>query len=190
MTDPIYGDNPVDPDYRWWQTMRPPLVNDPEIEVWRNVIGGAVGDLLESSWSVRWRTGSVMTALGVHLDALGDDLGFPRPDGWDADRYRAALIPIEGAAGTRRTPAATKALAGGLADGSQTWLISQADPLTYVVYFFGVSDDEAMTYYSVLDRGRPTAVRMVLVYSPSAAEDVFTLDSSLLDGPDVLAKMI
>jgi hypothetical protein len=185
--DPIYAQNPVDPNTRWFQTMRPPLVKDPEIQVWQAVLTAAVGELLASSWEVRWRVGSVLTAIGVHLDALGRDLGFLRPDGWSDERYQNVLVPIDGAVGTNRQPSVTKALAAGLVNGAQTWLLERPDPLTYVVYFFELTENEALTYFDVLYRGRPHGVRMVLVFSPEAAPDVFTLDESALDGPDVLA---
>jgi hypothetical protein len=190
MTDPIYGDNPIDPEQRWWDTMRPPLVNDAEMLVWKEVLTEAMLEVAESSWLVRWRTKSVVTAVGIHLDAKGKDLGFLRPDGWDDERYQNALIPIDGISFGVRTPSATADLAAGLVDGAQTWGMAVADPMTYVVSFFGITSDEALTYFSVLNLGRPKAVRMALVYSASAEADVFFLDSSLLDGPDILADSL
>jgi hypothetical protein len=185
-TDSVYGESPLDQRARWDETMRPPLVNDPEFQVWRTVIGGAVAELAESSWRVRWRTKSIVTALGAHLEAHGKDL-LLRPDGWSDERYRNVLIPIEGVFGTNRPPSATKALAEGLVNGSQTWLVTRADPLTYIVYFFELTENEAKTYFSVLNLGRPTAVRFVLVYSPEPEAGTFIVDSSLVDGPDVVA---
>lgn len=187
MTDPVYGDNPLDPDARWYQTMRPPLVNDPEIQVWRVVIGAAVREMAESSWLVRWRTKSVASAEGVHLDAHGLDVGLMRPDGWDEQRYRNVLVPVVGAMSGNRPPSVTKALAAGLVHGGQTWKLSRPGALVYVVYFFGLTPNEALTYFDVLNLGRPTSVRLVLVYSPEAEADVFELDESELDGDDVLA---
>lgn len=185
--DPLYAQSPLNPTLRWNQTMRPPLVNDPEMRVWRTVISACVGELAQSSWLVRWRTRSVVTAIGAHLDAFGKDLGSLRPDGWSDERFQNVLIPIEGGAQTNRPPSVTKALAAGLVNGDQTWLVVRPTALQYVVYFFSLTENEAKTYFNVLNLGRPTAVRLVLVYSPEAAPDVFTLDSSLLDGPDVLA---
>lgn len=185
-TDSVYGENPLDPETRWDQTMRPPLVNDPEFQVWRTVIGAAVRELAESSWLVRWRTKSIVTALGAHLEAHGKGL-LLRPSGWSDERYRNVLIPIEGVFGTNRPPSATKALAAGLVNGAQTWKVTRADPLTYVVYFFELTENEAKTYFSVLSLGRPTAVRFVLVYSPEPESGTFILGSSLLGSGDVLA---
>lgn len=187
MTDPIYGDSPIDIDQRWWESMRPPLVNDPEIVAWQAVIKGVFGEIAASAWLVRWRTKSVYTALGVHLDAKGRDLNFIRPDSWDDDRYSSALIPIEGAAFGIRPPSATAALAEGLVTGTQAWEMITADPLTYVVVFYELTVDESLTYFTVLNLARPRGVRFVLVYSPEAKADVFVLDDSLLDGPDILA---
>jgi hypothetical protein len=186
MTDPIYGDTPLDPEQRWWDTMRPPLVNDPEMLAWKEVITAAMLELNQSSWLVRWRTKSVVTAEGIHLDAKGRDLRFLRPDGWDDDRYRNVLIPLDGIAFGGRPPSATAELAEGLVDGAQTWELATADPMTYIVRFFGITADEALTYFSVLNLARPKAVRMVLEHSTEVAADVFELDSSLLDGTDVL----
>jgi hypothetical protein len=187
--DPIYGSQPLDPSARWYETILPPLANDPETEIWRQVVSAMMLVLLESDWLVHWRTRSVVTALGVHLDALGRDLDFLHPDGWTEDRYRAALIPIVSASYGVRTPGVTAGLADGLAQPGQTWEMGQADALTYCVVFYGVTPDEAELYFHVIRRGKPEAVRFCLVYSGAPKAGTFILDSSLLDGPDLLADM-
>jgi hypothetical protein len=184
--DPIYGANPIDPEQRWWDTIRPPLANDPEIQVWQTVVSEIVNDLLESAWLVRWRCAGVLTAEGIHLDTFGRDLGFLRPDGWSDERYSAVLSPIEGVAFGIRVVPTTQQLAEGLVQVDQEWTIQDADPATYIITFLGVTADEALTYFSVLNLGRPKGVRMVMVHSPDP-DAVFILGSSLLGGPDVLA---
>lgn len=191
MTDPTYGDNPLDAELRWFQTMRPPLVNDPEIRAWQAVIKDSMGELAESSWSVRWRTKSASTAFGVHLDAKGADLGFLRPgvDPWDDDRYRATLLAIEGATIGNRPPSVTSALADALIQDGQTWEMTQADPLTYRVYMYGLTADDAVAYFDVLRLGKPTAIRLVMVHSTEPKAGTFVLDSTDMDGPDLLVAL-
>jgi len=188
MPDPDYGPSPVDLDKRWYQTMRPPLVNDPEIEVWRAVVTGHFGQQADSAWSVRWRTNSVQTAVGVHLDALALDLGFLRPDGWSDDRFQAVAIAIDGAVLSNRPPSVTQALATALVQPGQTFELEQTASLVYVVTFYAITDDEALTYCSVLDYGRPKGVLAVCQWSNVAKAATFVLDVSLLDGSDVLAN--
>ncbi len=189
FVDPIYGPNPIDLDLRWYQLIRPPLANDVETNAWRVTINGALQELLDSSWQVRGRCKSVTTALGVHLDALGSDY-LLRPDGWSDDRYRSAVMAIDGVAGAYRTPARTAALAEGLVQVGQTWEMDQAAPAAYVVVFYAITDDEAQTYRSVMEWGRPKGIGLFMVYSNVAKADAFVLDVSLLDGPDLLAKII
>jgi hypothetical protein len=191
VTDPIYGDNPIDVGLLWDSTFRPPLVNDAEMKVWRAVVVGAVDEKNESSWLIRWRVGSVLTAEGVHMDNLGDELKFPRPDGWDDDRYRAALVPIEGVVLTLKVPARTVALAAGLTDAQpgQSFKVAQLVDIgaAYCVAFFGVSANEMQTYRVVMEYGRPKGVEMCLVFSPFPEDEVFTIEVSEIGGPDVIA---
>lgn len=188
MTDPIYGDNPIDPDDAWYRSMRPPLVNDPEIDTWRRVNSAAMLEVLESSWLVRWRAKSPVTAEGVHLSAFGSALKFPRPDGWSDDRYQPVVVAIDGATLSGKQPQVTAALADALVDGVQTWEMLQPAPATYVVVFYSLSADEAQTYRDVLERGRKRGIRFLLIYSTVPKAGSFVLDVSLLDGPDILAS--
>ena len=188
MTDPTYGDNPIDPGARWDQLMRPPLVNDDEVQALRTVVVAMMLELLESSWSVRWRVGSVLTSEGVHLDAVASDFKLLRPDGWSDDRWRAALIPIDAAFLSNRTVDGTKALAAGLAQPGQTWEIDRPGNLEYIVYFFGITADEAEIYREILEFGRPKGVGFTLVWSAVPKADTFVWDVSLYDGPDTRAS--
>lgn len=188
MTDPIYGDNPIDPDDAWYRSMRPPLVTDPEIDVWRRVITGAMLEVLESSWLVRWRAKSPVTAAGAHLDAFGSSLAFPRPDGWADTRYRPVVVAIDGATLSGKQPQVTSALADALVDGAQTWEMIAPAPASYVVVFYSLSSDEAQTYRDVLERGRKRGIRFLLLYSTVPKANAFVLDVSQLDGPDLLAS--
>lgn len=194
MIDPIYGDNPLDPVQRWNQLLRPPLVVDPEMEAWREVYAGVVSELLASSWLVRWRVGSVKTALGVHLENLGGELGFPKPDGWDDERYGPVVDAIEGVVLTPRTPPKTEALALSLTSTQvgQSFLLVDGDPLKYSVIFFGVTAQEAITYCNVLEYGRPKGVSKTCLFSPAAVEDVLFLDGfngATMDGPAVMVDL-
>jgi len=189
FVDPTYGANPIDLDLRWYQLIRPPLANDVETNAWRAVYTAAGQEILDSSWQVRWRCKSVSTALGVHLDALGSDY-LLRPDGWSDDRYRSAVVAIDGVAGAYRTPARTAALADGLEQAGQAWEMMQAAPAAYVVIFYAITADEALTYRDVMEWGRPKGVGFFMVYSTVAKADTFVLDVSLLDGPDLLAEII
>jgi hypothetical protein len=190
MTDPTYGDNPIDVEDLWYRTMRPPLVNDPEINVWRQVVTEAAQEILDSSWLVRWRVGFMLTAEGVHLDAAYADIGLVRPDGWSDDRARPVGVAVEGAIGTGRGVDVTRAIADALEQPGQTWEMTRPAPATYVVLFYAITDDEAQTYRSFLEYGRKKGIRFLMVYSNAAKADTFTLDVSLLDGPNVLAKII
>lgn len=187
--DPIYGSNPLDPEDTWYRSLRPPLVNDPEMGVWQAVIVAAMLELHESAWLVRWRCKSPVTAVGVHLSAFGAALDFPRPDGWSDDRYRPAVVAIDGATLAIKPPAVTAALADALVTGAQTWEMQQVAPLEYVVVFYSLPTAEASTYRAVLEYGRPPGVRLILIYSEVPKADTFVLDDSLLDGPDLLAAL-
>lgn len=193
MTDPIYGDSPIDVGLLWDSTLRPPLVNDDEMKVWRAVVVGAVDEKNESSWLIRWRVGSVLTAEGVHLDNLGTELKFPRPDGWDDDRYRAALVPIEGVVLTLKVPSRTVALAAGLTDAQpgQSFKVAQLVDIgaVYCVLLFGVDANEVQTYRTVLEYGRPKGVELCLLFTPAEEDEVLYLDGFMgatLDGPAVM----
>jgi len=187
MTDPIYGSSPVDAGERWDDTLRPCLRNDLEMQGWRTLIADAMDELAASQWAIHWRTKSPLTAQGIHLDARGLDLGILRPDGWDDERYQPVVAAVDGAVFSNRPSSVTATFASALVSGAQTWEMSTPAPLTYVVYFYGVTADEVQTYFTVLERGRPRGVRMILVYSPEPKDGVFVLDESELDGPDILA---
>ena len=187
MSDPLYGDNPIDALDTWYRYSRPPLVNDAESSVWKTVIVAMMNDLLESSWLVRWRVGSPVTAEGIHLDAVGADFGLLRPDGWGDERWGPVLVAVDGAFISGRTPDVTAALADALEQPGQSWEMDRPGNLEYVVYFYGISADEAETYREILEFGRPKGVGFEFIWSNAPKADTFVLDDSLLDGPDVLA---
>lgn len=189
MTDPIYGDPPIDVVIEWSEGMWPALLVDPEILAWRATITDAITELVDSAWSVQWRCKSPATAIGIHLDAFGEGLEQPRPDGWDDDRYRPVVVALDGSTPGRRVVDTTIAIANALVFGSQAWELLEADPHTYVVFFFELPTAEAATYLAILDRGRPKGFRMILAYSEQPKAGAFVLDESDLDGPDVLLQI-
>lgn len=188
MADPIYGTNPIDPGDLWDQTFRPPLVLDPEWVSWRNVMGFAFGEVAESQWLSRWRR-PVSTAEGAQLDARGDELVYPRPDGWSDDRYRPVLMAIEGASFSIQTTAVVFALADALLDGVQTMTFTEQYPCSATFVFLETSADDSVAYFSALDRARPRGCQFFLIAHPGGGGAPFMIGTSTIDGPDTLADL-
>jgi len=187
--DPVYGEFTIDTKDLWDRTFRPPLVMDPEGLVWREVVTGLFDDLLESQFMLRWRTRGIAGCEGIFLTAKGAELSWPRPDGWSDARYKPPVLAIDGGAFGRREPQATINLAEALVDGAQTVEVSHTDPLIYCVIYYSTTADEAELYLNALEFARPRGTTLCVIYSPVAKAGVFVLDTSLLDGPHVLASL-
>lgn len=188
MTDPIYGDNPIDPVEGWNETFRPPLVQDPEWVVWRAVFTGLVAEHLESAWLTRWRR-SVLTAEGAQLAEHGAELGYPQPVGWTEDRYRAVLVALLPASFAQPTTEVVGDLAEALLDVGQSFTFTEEWPCSARFTFLETDADDATAYASALDRARPRGCQYFLVAHPGGGLSPFILGTSTLDGPDTLSDL-
>lgn len=187
-TDPIYGDNPIDPAELWNATFRPPLIPDPYWTARRNVATQMLRDLLEAQWLTRWRT-AVLTAVGVQLETLGAELAYDQPVGWTEDRWRAVLVALLPASLARLTTDVVEALAKALLDTGQSVTAVEEAPCSARFTYLETSADDAGAYISALDRARPRGCQYHLVAHPGGGGDPFTIDTSEIDGPDTLADL-
>lgn len=188
-TDPVYGDNPLDPTEMWNETFRPPLVLDPEWLVWRDIWTAAQDEILASQWLTRWRR-SVPTAVGVQLETRGAELNYPQPDGWTTERYQAVLTALLAASWTQSQSDVVYNLATALLDDGQSFTFVEEFPSSARFTFLNTSADDAAAYISALDRARPKGSNYVLVAHPGGlGPDPFTIDTSTIDGPDTLADL-
>lgn len=188
MTDPVYGDNPIDPEQLWDETFRPALRDDPLWQARRAVFTTMVGHLLESLWLIRWRT-SVLTAEGYQLQTRGAELQYLQPDGWTEDRYRAVLVALLPATFARLTPAVVGAVATALLDVGQTFTSKEYAPCSAQFTYLNTDADDAIAYFTVLnDRARPKGCQYYLT-AHDGVNPPFTIDTSTIDGPDTLAEL-
>ena len=188
MTDPIYGDHPLDPGEMWDATFPPPLVLDPEWVALRSVWVSAIADVLESQWLTRWR-GSVSTAEGIQLDTRGAEIVYPRPDGWTDARYQAVVSAMTPASFARQTSTVAYNLATALLDGAQTMTFTEQYPCSATFTFLETDADDATAYNYALDRARPRGCQFQLVAHPGGGLDPFTIGTSEIGGPDTLAAL-
>lgn len=188
MTDPVYGDNPIDPEQLWNETFRPALLQDPYWIARRNVLVQMVRDVLEALWLTRWRT-SVMTAEGVQLTERGAELQYLQPDGWTEGRYRNVLIALLPATFARLTPAVVGAVATALLDVGQSFTSVEYAPCSAEFTFLDTDAEDAIAYFTVLnERARPKGCQYFLIAHDGVAPP-FTIDTSTIDGPDTLAEL-
>lgn len=190
MTDPVYGDTPIDGGEIWDNSFPVPLAADPYWLGWRAVWDGAIDELAQSQWLTRWRR-SISSAEGQQLLDVGlGQVGYaPKPDGWTDDRYRAVLGAIAAAQGGDESPAALVAIADALIVAPQTFTIEEQLPGTILFTFLDTDANDAAAYLAALEFGRPKGERLLLEYHPDALT-MFTLDASLLDGADVLGDLL
>lgn len=187
MTDPVFGDNPIDPVALWNDTFRPALLSDPEWQIWRAVMASMMGDLLESQWLTRWRR-SIMTAEGAQLQLWGGQLNYLQPMGWTEDRYRAVLIALLPASFGHPTTDVAFNLAEALLDVGQSFTAQEEWPATSRFTFLATDPNDAIAYLTALNRARASGHQYYLVAHDGG--DPFVLDTSLLDSPDTLALML
>lgn len=189
MTDPIYGDSPLDPTEQWDETFIVPLWADPYWQAWRNVAAAMLEEANESQWLMRWRR-SLVTAEGQQLIDRGLELGFaPKPAGWTDERYRDVLVAIfPGIYGTP-TPAVEIGIANALIIPPQTFVAFEELPLSTRFEFTDTSADEGITYLTALDRGRPNGAQITVVSHPDAATQ-WTWGSSLWDSLDTFGSAV
>ena len=185
MTDPIYGDNPIDPGQLWDESIRPILALDPEWVYWRNVWEQIMLELLESQWLTRWRR-AVTTASGAQLDEREEEIGYLCPDGWTDDRCQAVLAAIFAASYIQPTTQIVYNLADALLDVGQSFHFAEEFPCTARFTFFETDADDAVSYASALDRARARGCQYFLVAHPGGGADPFIVDTSLVDGPDTI----
>lgn len=187
-SDPVYGDNPIDPLELWNATFRPPLIPDPYWTARRNVVTQMVRELLEAQWLTLWRR-SIVTAVGAQLEARGDELAYPQPVGWTDDRWRAVLIALLPASLARMSPEVVYDLATALLDTGQTFTALEEFPCSARFTYYETDQDDAIAYITALDRARPRGCQYYLVSHPGGGADPFTIDTSQIDGPDTLGDM-
>jgi hypothetical protein len=186
MTDPVYGDNPIDPGALWDGAIAPIFATEPSTVVTRNVWSAGVQALIDDEWLIRWRT-SATQAEGVQLDEHGNAINYPRPDGWTDDRYKPVVLALLPTVLGRITPPRVTDVAFALLDGIQTFTVVEPTHCTAVFTFLDTSLDDATAYASALNRARNKGTRYVITYHPGGGTGPFTLDVSTLDGPDTLA---
>jgi len=189
VTDPVYGDNPLDPAELWNGSFSPALVADPEWAGWRAVVVQLLADFLESQWLTRWRR-ALVTAEGEQLRVWGDQLSYIQPDGWADSRWRDVLIALLPASLLPPTPEVVGNLATALLDVGQSWTHVEEFPLSDRFTFLETDADDADAYLSALDRARPEGAQYYLVAHPGGGGDPFIIDSSLIDGPDTIGLML
>lgn len=188
VTDPIYGDNPIDPGEQWDTAFRYPLQPDPIYTAIRNVWVGALLEALESQWLTRWRR-AVTTAVGAQLDVWGDQLDYIQPAGWTDDRYQAVLTALFPASFARLTPEVVFGLATALLDVGQSFTAVEEWPCAARFTYQETDADDAKAYISALDRARPRGSEYVLVAHPGGGDDPFIVGTSQVAGPDTLAAL-
>jgi hypothetical protein len=189
MTDPVYGDNPIDPEALWNEGIRPATWKI-ELEYQMGLVAQqAMAELLESLWLTRWRT-SLATAEGIQLDTRASELGFLCPDGWSEARCQATLQAIFAAALVVQTPAVAYALATAMLDVGQSVTMFEELPCAARFVFLETSSDDAISYATALDRARPNGHQFYVVAHPGGGGSPFVIDSSTIDGPDTLGIMI
>ncbi|HUV48038.1 MAG TPA: hypothetical protein VMX11_03585 [Actinomycetes bacterium] len=185
MTDPVYGDNPIDPGEIWDASFRPVLVQDPTWVHWRNVVVAASIEYLDSQWSVRWRRATT-TATGKALDDRGLEVGLLRPAGWTDDRYRAVLVAILPGSFAVPTTEVAFNMATALLVPPQTVQFIEQYPNTATFEYTDATLDDAQSYLATLEYARPWGCQFALVYHP----DVLTtakVGISTVGGPDTVA---
>lgn len=187
MTDPVYGDNPINPTQLWNGSFRPPLMQDPYWVARRNVFAQMMADLLEALWLTRWRI-AVMTAEGAQLTARGVELDYLQPDGWTEDRYRDVLVALLPATFARLTPAVVSGLAFALLDVGQSVTAVEYAPCSAHFTYLNTDADDGIAYFSALDRARPKGCQYYLT-AHDGVNPPFTIDTSTIDGPDTLAEL-
>ncbi len=189
MTDPVYGDNPLDPEMRWEETILPAMSGDPEWTAIRNVTAEVQLEANESQWLTRWRR-AVTTAEGYQLDQRGEELRYIRPVGWTDDYYRAVLVALLPGIFGRATPGVVYGLCTALAVAPQTFTMEEPTHCTGLFTWLETSLDQALSISSALERIRPPGHRYFVIFFDGPGADAFTIDVSALDGPDLLAEMI
>jgi hypothetical protein len=189
MTDPVYGDNPIDTPQLWLGSIVPPLANDPEMEAWRVATATLFQAIAEDQWLTRWRTAAT-TAEGVQLDELGEAVGYPRPDGYGDDRYRAILVALLPGIWQRPTPPVFAALLDALVVAPQTATMVEELPLAARFTFLETGTDDALNYFAALERIRPRGAQFFAVFEPPGGGDAFEIDTSTINGPDVIAQLL
>jgi hypothetical protein len=188
VTDPIYGDNPIDPTQLWNETFRPPLLGVMPFVAVRDVFGQMMSDLLESLWLTRWRR-AVLTAEGYQLTERGEELAFLQPDGWTEDRYRDVLVALLPATFGRLTPQVVGNVATALLDVGQTFTMEEYAACSAEFVYYATSADDGQSYFSVLNgRARPKGCQYRLIAHDGVGAP-FTVDTSTIDGPDTLAEL-
>ncbi len=189
MTDPIYGNSPLDVGAQWDGTWLTPLNTDPFWIGWRNVWVAALTEANESQWLMRWRR-AVTTAEGQQLIDRGLELGFaPKPAGWTDERYRDVLVAIVPGAYATPTDKVYVGIADALTFGPQTFVFREELPLSMRVTFTDTSADEAINYRDALEYGRPHGSQFFIVSHRSAAT-TFRIGSSPIGGPHTIGTMI
>lgn len=151
------------------------------------VVGRALDDVETDAWAVLHHC-TPGTSFGASLDADGADLGFPRPSLlWDDTYYRRVLGAWLCCQSGLKTVAGLDALIEALAANGEDWTIVEY-PNHVWIHVTGITDDTATLWAQVIEAARTKGVLFWLSWSPSP--DPFTLDESLLDGPDFLVGLI
>lgn len=188
-TDPVYGNNPLDPGQMWDSTFRPILVLDPEWVIWRNVWEKLALEILESQWLTRWRR-AITTAKGAQLDERELEIGYLCPDGWIDERCQAVLSAIFAASYVIPTTETVYNLATALLDDGQSFTFEEEFPCSARFTYLNTPEDDAVSYFSALDRARARGCQYFLVAHPGGlGPDPFEIDTSTIDGPDTLADL-
>lgn len=190
MTDPIFGDTPIDGGQTWDEVWLRPLYTDPYWIAWRNVWDAAMYEWAQSQWLTRWRR-SLVTAEGQQLIDRGFEIApnFPKPVGWTDERYRDVLIAMVPGVFATPTPAVLVGIATALLDGSQTFIAYDEPPLSQRVSFFDLPIDEATTYLAALSRARPNGGQIFVTAHPDALTTA-TIGTSTIGGPDTLGLIL
>ena len=186
MTDPIYGDNPIDPVALWNDTFRPTLVLINSHSGSRTVVSQMFDELLESQWLTRWRT-SLVTSEGAQLEIWGNQLGYIKPVGWTDDRYKAVLVALFHASFALDTPDVVFDLANALLDVGQTFTFDEFPPCTGRFTFYNTDPGEAVAYTSALNRARSNGHQYYVV-AHDGLTTPFVFGTSLFGGPDTFGS--
>jgi hypothetical protein len=190
VTDPIFGDTPLDGGQLWDQVWLRPLYTDPYWQGWRNVLAEALGEFYQSQWLMRWRRALVF-AEGTQLLERGFEIApnFPQPDGWNDERYRDVLIAMVPGVVATPTPAVLVGIAEALVEGGQTFVCYDEPPLSQRVSFFDVAIDDATNYLAALSRARPNGGQIFLTVHPDLLT-AFTIGTSTIGGFDTLGTIL
>lgn len=188
MTDPVYGDHPIDPQFLWDSTIRPSLAGIAVVRDLGVVWSQALAEILEADWLTRWRR-TLATAEGVQLDTWAATFSYLCPDGWSEDRCRAVLMAIVPAALATPTTARAFAVATAVLDVGQTVTYEDEFPCSGRFTFLDTSADDAISYVVALERARPRACQFFVVAHPGGGGPPFVINSSQISGLDTIGVL-